>query len=147
MYYEELDLSLRMRGRGYKIVYAPLAVVRHRRGGSVKHATRTPLLFTQFYGNRNRVKILAKYYPIGLLIANLPLILMSLAYWDAFMLRRGGVGLFCRACSDQIHFAVHGFVERWRGTGVQAQRWMPWMTRHGLADVLALRSAARTYGD
>ncbi|MBV9599689.1 MAG: glycosyltransferase family 2 protein [Chloroflexi bacterium] len=145
MYYEELDLSLRLRGRGYKIMYAPSAVVWHRRGGSVKQATQTPVLFTQFYGNRNRVKILSKYYPLRLLIRNLPLILMSLAYWDIFILRRGGAGLFIRALSDQIRFACQGAAERRRGTGVRSERWLPRMTRHGLADVLALRPATRTY--
>ena len=73
MYYEEFELSLRIREAGYRIVYAPSSIVHHRRNQSVKKEHSQPNLFCQFHGNRNRVKILAKYYPAGVLLANSPL--------------------------------------------------------------------------
>ncbi len=140
MYYEELDLSLRIRGRGYRIVYAPSSIVHHKRSQTVQHVARQPLLFCQWYGNRNRVKLLAKYYPAPVLLRSLPLICLSLAYWDSIFLLRGGPRCFVRAVIGQIHFAWSGLRERWRGSDVRPATWLPWMTTQRLRDLLALRA-------
>jgi GT2 family glycosyltransferase len=144
MYYEELELSLRVRARGYKIVYVPTAVVHHKRGGSVKRSSTKPQLFTQFYGNRNRVKILATYYPFSLLLANLPLIFLSLLYWNGFFLLNGGFRLCGRAVAEQVQYAIQGLAER-SAMDRKPERWLPWMKRHGLHELLAMRSAFATY--
>ncbi len=141
MYYEEFDLSLRIRGQQYAIAYVPTAIVQHKRSQAVKNAARSPLLFQQFYGNRNRVKILVKYYPPALLLRNIPLILLSLAYWNGRFLRHGGLVFFLRAVVAQGHFALRGLIERLHGDTVDATYWLPWMTNHGLRDLLALKSA------
>ena len=146
MYYEEFDLSLRLRGRRYAIVYVPTAVVYHKRSEGVKGATRKPVLFQQFYGNRNRVKILFKYYPPAVLLRSLPLIFLSLAYWDGVFLRDGGWAFFARAVVGQVRYAWQGLRERLRGdAGVEAKHWLPWMTNQGLREVLALKSALGAY--
>ena len=141
MYYEEFDLSIRLRGRGYAIVYVPTAVVYHKGMQSVKRATRHPRLFQQFYCNRNRVKILAKYYPWAMLMRNLPLIGLSVAYWDGIFLRDAGLRFCLRAVAEQARYAFHGLMDRLRGRSVQPDRWLPWMTQQGLREILAVRAA------
>lgn len=144
MYHEELDLSLRLRGRGYQIVYVPTAVVYHKLMQSVKHASNQPRLFQQFYCNRNRIKILAKYYPLSMLLRSLPLIFLSFVYWDAFFLRYGGAALFLRAAWSQLEYALAGLIERSRTDGIKAELWLPWMKHHGLREILALKSPIHT---
>ncbi len=142
MYYEELDLSLRLRGRGHRILYVPSAVAFHKRSRAVGRAVTRPRLFQQFYGNRNRLKILAKYYPVGLLLRNLPLIAMSYAYWNLYFLRHGGPRLFLRAVFQQLAFLARGLGER-RRHRVAADRWLPWMTRHTLGELWRARAERR----
>jgi GT2 family glycosyltransferase len=145
MYYEEFDLALRLRGAGYLIKYVPTAIVYHKRSQAVKHASQQPRLFHLFYTNRNRVKILAKYYPCSELLRSLPLILLSLAYCDWIFLRQSGLVFFSRAIAAQVKYAWQGFIERLRGSGVKPDRWLPWMTKQGLREVIALRSKLGSY--
>lgn len=138
-YYEELEMSLRIRGRGYKIIYVPTSIAYHKRSGIVRKETQSPLLFQQTFGNRNRLKILAKYYPASVLLANLPLILLSLAYWNTVFLLRGGPKFFLRAIAGQIRFGIDGFIERLRGDTVDANQWLPWMVHSGLISIAKVR--------
>src|SRR5215207_502489 len=141
MYYEEFDLSIRLRGRGYKVMYAPNAVVCHKGMQSIKRTTRQSNLQQQFYCNRNRLKILFKYYPSVLLVRNLPMICLSVAYWDLVFLRTAGPGFCLRAMGAQLRYAVRGLRERNRASALKSERWLPGMTRQRLRDVLALRVA------
>jgi GT2 family glycosyltransferase len=145
MYYEELDLALRLRGNGYTIRYIPTSIVHHKRSQAVKGATTKAILFQQFYGNRNRIKIVMKYYPFTVLFRSLPLILMSLIYWDWRFLREGGPRFFLRSLIAQTKYGVEGFVERLRGNMVNPKTWLPWMKYHTLRDVLALKSKLGAY--
>ncbi len=62
MYYEDMDLSWRMRRLGWKVLYVPDAVVRHLHcGSSVEWSS----LFL-FHVERNRLLMLAKNAPAGL---------------------------------------------------------------------------------
>lgn len=63
MYYEDMDLSWRMRRRGWKVLYVPGAVVHHLHCGSSKEWS--PLFL--FHVERNRLLMLAKHAPPGLL--------------------------------------------------------------------------------
>jgi GT2 family glycosyltransferase len=146
MYYEEFDLSLRVRGRGYTIVYVPTAVVLHKRSQSVKGATKRPIVFQQFYGNRNRVKILLKYYPASVLLSSWPLIGLSLLYWNMVFLRERGLRFFIGSVSAQLRYGAEGLVERLLGKSVGADAWSSWMTRHGLREVRALRATFQHEG-
>ncbi len=141
MYYEEFDLSLRVRGAGYSIRYAPRAIVHHKGSQSVRGVTNRPILFQQFLGNRNRVKLLAKYYPLPTLLLNLPLIALSLAYWDFVFVRDGSLRFGLRAIAAQFAFARQGLRERRQQPANQAAGWLPWMTQQGLRDLFALRSS------
>ncbi|HYJ85601.1 MAG TPA: glycosyltransferase family 2 protein [Pyrinomonadaceae bacterium] len=144
MYYEEFDLALRLRGSGYNIFYVPRSIVYHKRSEAVKTVNR-PFLFHQFYSHRNRIKILAKYYPLSVLVRNLPLILLSLIYCDWVLLRKGGPVFFLRAVTAQIRYAAQGIGERLHGRSVDSRQWLPWMTTHGLRDILALKTKLGTY--
>ncbi|MEK6325046.1 MAG: glycosyltransferase family 2 protein [Acidobacteriota bacterium] len=145
MYYEEFDLALRLRGHGYTIRYIPTSVVHHKRSQAVKGATTKAVLFQQFYGNRNRIKIVMKYYPPMVLLLSMPLILLSLAYWDWRFLREGGPRLFLRALAAQTQYAMQGLFERLRGNTVSPEAWLPWMKHQSLRQVLALKSALGAY--
>lgn len=140
MYNEEFELTLRLRGKGYSIVYVPASVVYHRGSKSVAQVSRNPRLFKRFYHDRNRVKILMKYYPIAVLLRSLPLIFLSLAYGDWQFLRYGGPLYLIRAKAAQIQYAFQGLIERLRGHNVSAEKWLPWMTNHGIRDMFALRA-------
>jgi GT2 family glycosyltransferase len=139
LYYEEFDLTLRLRGRGYTVMFCPTSIVYHKGMRTIHQMTRQPNLLQQFYCNRNRLKILCKYYPLGLLLRNLPMILASVAYWDVIFLRKAGPGVFLRAIAAQAHYAARGLRERSRAGNVNAKRWLPWMTRQGLREIQALR--------
>lgn len=145
MYEEELDLTLRLRSRGYSIMYVPTSIVHHEMMHSVKRHSKRPRLFQQFYCNRNRIKILAKYYPLSVLIPSLPLISLSFIYWNWFFLRNGGIVFFLRAVSSQIRYAIQGLNERLSGRSVAAEKWLPWMKSQGLREVLALRATIKEF--
>lgn len=145
MYYEELDLGIRLRGNGYNILYVPTSVVCHKRSQGVRKATSKPLEFQQFYGNRNRIKIVMKYYPPTLILRSLPLILLSLAYWDWRFLRESGPRLFLRSVFAQARYALQGLSDRWRGDTVDSESWLPWMRQQTLREVLALKDSLGAY--
>ena len=141
MYYEEFDLNIRLRGHGSKVVFSPSAIVYHKGMQAMKRTSRRSNLMQQFYCNRNRLKILFKYYPLGLLVRNFPMIFLSVGYWNTVFIRHVGP-LFClRAVVDQIRFSFQGLIERPHVRGVKPENWVPWMTRHSLQDVLSLRAA------
>ena len=140
MYYEELELSLRLRGKGYRIVYNPRSIVHHKGMQSIEQATARPKLVQQYYCNRNRLKILLRYYPPSMLVRNLPLIVLSVLYWDAVFLLRAGPAFCLRAVAAQVRFAAAGLWERRAANGVDPARWIPWITHQGLRDIRALRT-------
>jgi GT2 family glycosyltransferase len=140
MYYEELDLTLRLRGRGWRIVYVPTAVCRHKGMQSVRKVTPQPALFQQFFCNRNRLKIVFKYYPWGVILRSLPLLMLSVGYWNAKFLVNSGLGLFLRAIASQVRYGTRGIAERRTAADADPRQWLPWMTWHGLAEIQALRA-------
>jgi GT2 family glycosyltransferase len=146
MYYEELDLSLRLRGRGYSVLYVPTAIVHHKGSQAVAEMSRQPVLFQQFYGNRNRLKILLKYYPVVILLRNLPLIVLSLLYWNLFFLRHGGPRFAASALRQQAAFAREGLNERHQTREVRAHRWVPWMKQQGIRELRDLRATFSAVG-
>ncbi len=136
MYGEELDLTLRLRARGYRILYTPHAVALHHGMHSVRKTREKPRLFQQFHSNRNRAKLLLKYYPWPLLVRGAPLIAVSFLYWDAVFLLRGGPTFFVRAVAAQLHGAASGLRQRDRAVIQEAPRWLRWLTRQSLSGLL-----------
>jgi GT2 family glycosyltransferase len=64
MYYEDTDLSWRMRLAGYTIRYEPAAIVRHRHGASSDLRSESFAYFTE----RNRLLMLLRCAPLGFAI-------------------------------------------------------------------------------
>ncbi len=142
-YYEEFELSLRILGRGHRIVYVPKSIVYHKRSGIVRKQSSNPQLYQQWFSNRNRLKILAKYYPLSVLAKNLPLIFLSLVYWDGVFLLRRGPGYFLSAVAGQAQYAARGLVERVHGDTVAPETWLPWMMYSGLVAIMKVRFQRR----
>jgi len=64
MYYEDTDLSWRLRLAGWRIVYEPGAVVRHRHAASSDPASS----FFAFHNERNRLLMLLRDAPLSALL-------------------------------------------------------------------------------
>lgn len=92
MYYEDTDLSWRFRLRGWTVVYEPAAVVEHVHAASSGEWSS----FFTFHVDRNRVLMLVKNAPAGMLVSAL----LALA-------RRSGGG---QAGARRISSGVHGRV-------------------------------------
>lgn len=75
--FEDVDLSRRLRLKGYKIMYEPASVVYHKRGVSGV-ITKANKIIRRFYGFRNCLFVTIKYYPLYLVIAFLPIHLYRL---------------------------------------------------------------------
>jgi GT2 family glycosyltransferase len=99
LYCEELDWATRGRRHGFRLGYAPGAIVWHREGaalGSGKAAKRSPL--AEFYGLRSRLRYTAAHLP-----AALPLIWLT---GSAQLLKRvaGGRWRLARALARALAF-------------------------------------------
>ena len=70
--FEDVDLSLRLRQKGYKIVYEPKALSYHKRGVSGKINEKN-IVLRKFYGFRNCILINIKYYPLIYIIIFFPI--------------------------------------------------------------------------
>lgn len=74
MYYEDVDLSLKMKRIGYKIVYEPKSVVFHIHAGS---SGEWSSLFT-YNVEKNHLAVMVKHFPIKVLVKELFLYFMLL---------------------------------------------------------------------
>jgi GT2 family glycosyltransferase len=84
LYCEDTDLGLRARWAGWKCLYVPQAVVEHRYSHSAGRAS--PL--KAYYVERNRLFVLAKNFPLGMLSAA-PWVAVQRYFWHAWHLLRG----------------------------------------------------------
>lgn len=68
LYYEDVDLSFRIKKLGYQLVYLPDAVIYHIAGMSNRSSTRQKEGFqnpqVHYYNFRNRIWVLKKYTPV-----------------------------------------------------------------------------------
>jgi GT2 family glycosyltransferase len=67
--HEDVDLSYRLRLRGYRCLYVPEAVVLHAGSATLGHASETSV----YYGQRNLEWVYVKNTPLKLLLVTLPL--------------------------------------------------------------------------
>jgi GT2 family glycosyltransferase len=144
MYYEDLELALRLRAQGHRLLYEPAAVVSHQRAGSVKRAWQRPGPIHLHYANRNRLRIVARHFPLALLLRKAPGIAATLVWFDWLLLLEAGPLALLRAIAAQLRFTVAGLRER-RAVAGEAARWLPWMTRHRLRDLPRLRARIGRY--
>jgi len=132
MYGEELDLTIRLRAAGFRLLYEPRAVVFHKGMESVRRLTGQARLFQQFHSNRNRAKLLAKYYPLPILFGSMHLVVGSFLYWNLKFLRLAGARYALRAIREQVRYAIRGLRER----RTLPSTWTEWMTRQTLREIL-----------
>ena len=90
-YADDAELGLRAQIAGWRCLYIPTAVVRHRRGETLGLRSTTRLALIE----RNRVLLAAKLFPIGLLLLNPYYYLLRLAAGALAAARgRGEVGRY-----------------------------------------------------
>lgn len=105
MYYEDTDLAWRARLKGWKIVYAPRAVVRHIHCGSSIEWSR----FFTFHVLRNRLAMLLKNAPAGMVVRE----------WMRFLLSLLMQGVKLSAC--HVRGGGHRVTPLWQDVGVRAR--------------------------
>ena len=84
LYCEDTDLGLRARWAGWKCLYAPLAVVEHHYSYSAGGAS--PL--KAYYVERNRLFVVAKTFPAGMLLAA-PVAALARYFWHLWYILQG----------------------------------------------------------
>lgn len=154
MYVEEFDFNLRVRGLGYEVWYIPGAVVYHKTSQAVrKEAAKQQVksgLYKQRFGNRNRAKVLAKYYPVDVLLNNAHLILASYLYWNfKFLFKQGPVSALGMLL-EELSFWRAGWQER--SAYVKTHKyWREFMLNNSLWDLHLLSKDIKqkrlTYGE
>jgi GT2 family glycosyltransferase len=93
LYCEDTDLGLRARWAGWKSLYEPAAVVEHHYSHSAGRASPVKAYFVE----RNRLFVLVKNYPAGMLLAA-PFVSIARYLWHfAFLLRGTGSAARFRA--------------------------------------------------
>jgi GT2 family glycosyltransferase len=84
LYCEDTDLGLRARWAGWKCLYVPEAVVEHHYSHSAGRAS--PL--KAYYVERNRLFVLAKNFPAGMLVCA-PFVALARYTWHVLWMLRG----------------------------------------------------------
>lgn len=137
MYGEELELALKVWGAGYKIVYEPKSLAFHGHSKSTsKIFSPRPSSFQIFYSNRNRAKVVIKYYPSRIILKNIHLFLFSLIYWDLHILKYDGYKKLFEAIISQIVYAKNGFIERKDVAFYDSTNWVKFIRNHSFYDFL-----------
>jgi len=109
MYFEDTDLSFRIRKQGYQLAFQPLSIIYHVAGASNTNKEKTSEGFSNpsvyYYNFRNRIWFLKKYTPFyglpGVFLYNL----LYFAAYLAYFLIRGRFKKFtavCRAIRDGL---------------------------------------------
>lgn len=92
--YEDMDLALRIRLKGFKVLYCPAAIIYHKRGKT--DLSTLVRVKVRWHFNKNRFATMIKNYPILLLIKTLPVTILLYAgagLWEIFLKGKIGLGL------------------------------------------------------
>lgn len=92
--YEDMDLALRIRLIGFKVLYYPFAVIYHKRGKTDLSAL--VRVKVRWHFNKNRFATMIKNYPILLLLKTLPvtiLLYIVAGLWEIFLKGKIRLGL------------------------------------------------------
>ena len=84
-YYEDVDLCLRARAAGWSVAAIPAAIVHHALSATARRDSELKLYHTF----RNRLLLVAVHWPLGLLLATAPRILLSECWRLAVRVVRG----------------------------------------------------------
>ena len=126
-YYEDVDLCLRARAAGWEVAVVPAAVVHHALSATARRDSELKLYHTF----RNRLLLLAVHWPLGLLLAAAPRLLLS-ECWRLVVRVLRGERLEARS---QVR-AWHGFLRQLPAALARRRR------RGPLPDWVALLSPA-----
>ncbi len=91
--YEDMDLALRVRAKGYKVLYTPKAIVYHMRG--VTDLSDELRVRVRWHFNKNRIMTMVKNYSIKSLFKALPvtiLIYFLTFIWESIIKRKPRLG-------------------------------------------------------
>jgi hypothetical protein len=87
MYFEDVDLSWRIRLGGYKVVFAPKSIVLHIGGATVKGQSTT----SEFFNLRNMITTLLKNYELHNVVKRLPITLAFVSITATFLMLKGEI--------------------------------------------------------
>jgi GT2 family glycosyltransferase len=104
-YYEDADLSWRMRLRGWHVIFEPHAVIEHVHAGT----TRVGSPFFSFHVNRNRIFMLVKNGPAGFVLRA-----ALRPAWDAGGSRRSQVRVKLRVLGSLLRYLPEMLAKRRR---------------------------------
>jgi len=145
--YEELEMAFKVRESGYKAMFVPTSRLFHKRHRSYSSDfTVQPTPFKMYRNTRNRIKLVVKYFPFSMLVKNSPLILLSIIYWNIWLLRKGGVNLFAKASFNQFWFSIKGLQERLKRKG-NPEYWRIFVENHGLKDYYSFYKHGKAFFD
>jgi hypothetical protein len=136
-YYEDSDLCVRLWEAGYRLVYAPDAVVWH--GYSTSFGLESPRKLLLLESNRYR--FLLKHFPLRRLARDAPALLLEEARYFAHRARRGGrpAAAVCLRTYARATAALPSALSyRWRHRGKAARRsrWWRFLTpSYGYFDI------------
>lgn len=104
--FEDVDISWRLRLKGYRIMHEPNSIVYHKRGvsGEIRKENK---VIRRFYGFRNCLFITIKYYPLKHIIIFLPLHIYRLLTAMYFKFRY-------KICAPFFKFIFNAIKERKR---------------------------------
>ena len=91
--YEDMDLALRARLKGYKVIYTPKAIVYHMRG--VTDLSDELRVRVRWHFNKNRIMTMIKNYSVNSLFKALPvtILIYFLAFiWESIVKRKPRLG-------------------------------------------------------
>ena len=111
--YEDMDLALRLRLKGFKVLYLPDAVIYHKRGKTdLSIMVRVKV---RWHFNKNRLATMIKNYPILLLIMALPVTILLYTVtglWEIFIGRKFNLGLTRFTAFFWIIRNIHGLLKK-----------------------------------
>lgn len=107
LYCEDTDLGLRARWAGWKCLYVPEAVVEHH----YSHSAGAASGLKAFYVERNRLFVLAKNFPLRMLLAA-PFVTVARYLWHAWYLLEGRGSAARFRAEGQAGIKMIGYVLR-----------------------------------
>jgi len=136
-YLEDIDLALRCAREGLQGYYLPQAVSRHHGGATLGGGTSREVfrLLT-----RNQLLLLAKHYPLPLLLRLAPRILWSQTLWAALAVRKNRVGAYLSGIAGFLR-ALGGTLRNRRACSPAEQARLLALLRQSEAEIYADVSA------
>ncbi|KAB1187521.1 MULTISPECIES: glycosyltransferase family 2 protein [Haloferax] len=147
MYCEDLELSIRIRKRGYRLQVVNDAIVYHKYSASSKDDVEIDRSSFQIkHQSKNRMKIIFKHYPHKHIVAYFPHLVLSNAYWCLVLASDDGISSAATQVKELIKYSLLGVVDR--GDHGSNANWIEMMTKNGFRDYLNIAlNRSETYNE